>query len=298
MLIWSRAAPDELAIGHFERLAILNGASHRRRFNRALEHWRIERGGGDPSVTGMIGVVTTFGESARDYVRSHAWLPNDQVLMRMKRFAKPGKRHAIRPSLRTLAPKYWKSRFFCRKCALEEQDIYQFSYWHRLHQFSGIIHCERHGVGLSYVAHDNRPFLPHHRMDHAHEIDGRLAAAVIRNPVVSRYRQIAQRLLELEIRIPYRNAFGTLSSQCRALGQFGMRKSWSEWLRRKALADLPESWLKECFSDDLHRDSLPAMQYRNILSDPDWTVIRLKEYALALAILYESPDQAFRFLKF
>lgn len=296
MLIWSRAAPDELAIGHLERLAILNGISSRQKFNRTIERWRAERGGGEPSATGLLGLVTTFGENARDYVRHHAWLPNDQVLMRVKRFSSLRMRHAIRPSLRTFAPKHWKARFFCRECVLEDRVTYQFSYWHRIHQFPGVVHCERHSVGLSFVAHGDKPSLPHHHENHIHQIDSLLMDSVAGHPVVSRYYHVAQRLLEFEFRIPYPNAFQALSSRSRELGLFEIGEHWCEGLRRKALSELPGNWLKECFDGDLHRSAPPIGPDRIPLSDPDWVVIHLKEYALALAVLYESTDAALQFL--
>jgi hypothetical protein len=102
--------------------------------------------------------------------------------------------------------------------------------------------------------------------------------------------------LEFEYRIPYPNAFEPLFTRCRELGLFKIGEHWCEGLRRKALSDLPENWLKACFSDDLHRNLPPMGQACNILSDPDWLVILLKDYALALAVMYETPEQAFHFL--
>ena len=82
----------------------------------------------------------------------------------------------------------------------------------------------------------------------------------------------------------------------RKLGIFRAGRHWCDGLRRIALAELPAIWITECFDGDLHRVVSGCGWKRYSLSHPEWAMFNLKEYTLALAVLYGTPGRALDFV--
>jgi hypothetical protein len=177
----------------------------------------------------------------------------------------------------------------CQSCVHEDIDFWGYSYWRRSHQIPGVLWCMKHGCSLMEVQ-DRRA------KDHFPELcaDDSLSRcrSHIWSPAVQRYADICAGLLEIENRVPLRQARYRMRQQASAIGLrlaiLGTRMNASD----KVVEDFPQRWL---FTVMLNMRKKVKGEYFPSIDNVYKSGARAASgcaYALVLSALYASADEA------
>lgn len=291
MFTWTYAAPDEIAIGHASRLFMVNWgyAGMRWRYGKDLRNairQHLKELGRDLNafLPTLHYLAAGSGKDSASYISEHSWLAYDRVVRNWweKACYSDWCSRGRRPDV-GLGPPLHHVYYFCRRCVEEDLDVLGFSYWRRIHQFLGIDRCVRHGGGLSAVRIQGMGLgLPQMYLGRELAVDAELMAAIVDDPVIARYECIAAGLLKRNTTTSNdvaRRVLWRRREELRLL--LGGRKSNID-LRDRILREFPSEWVTE------HFISRQTSNY----SDPRWTPTSAVDHALALAVLFDSPDEA------
>ena len=135
---------------------------------------------------------------------------------------------------------------FCRECLQQDLDEKGFSYWHRSHQISGSLWCERHEISLS-IATDQKSINRSPNKVSSYEERRIDQLSVTQKKILKRYTHIANAVLRIAPQINGAAASEIFAKKAKALdlrtGQVGKRKTVSTYLQEL----LPSWWLSENF---------------------------------------------------
>lgn len=242
------------------------------------------------------------GDDLVDYLQKYSWLPYHlltyQPWQQVKQYVDDVNRkdiYSYRERDYGLGPTWSNGFSFCRLCTEEDVDVSGFSYWRRLHQFPGVDMCSRHRVGLSTIVHKYRQFtLPHDHLRDAPSVDAELIASVTDHPVVVRYEAVADGLLRRDGPIAIETAEKVLRLRCRELGLTNGGVIWHMALRHRMLRLAPPLWLAMHFTGYYAGADIDERSYQWRIRDPGWAPSSTMEYALALAVLFYSAEEALK----
>ncbi len=154
--------PDELAIGHGNRLAILNGQGKISNLIPIL-HGKFQQHGVDiPGFSTLDLLANAVGMSTPAYTVEHSMLPVLRVTAQPGNEFIHGSCEGIRLNRRLgmLIPR--KFSCVCSICINEDLEKYGYSYYRRSHHLNGVDWCPKHGEVLKRV-NSEKPFtnFPH-----------------------------------------------------------------------------------------------------------------------------------------
>lgn len=296
VFIWTDAAPDEIAGGHQERLRLVNGNQCQESFRIALARHMEAKHRGHRYIPIVLGLAIASGGDAASYLRAHSWLPSDRVV----RLAGEQRERILMWKDRcaddwALYPLDWEERYFCNRCAEEDIDSMNFSYWRRAHQFPGIDRCLRHRNGLSKLRRSSfLTGLPHTQIQMATPVDPELVACFEDDPIIARYERISAGLLHRDVLICEETATHVLSRRCQELGLITKDVDWNRALRREILMQLPSAWLAAHFNSRLSSGGRDLRHYSELTTYSFWKPRSTGDYTLSLALLFDSAEQALK----
>lgn len=273
--------PDEFITGHAGRIFILNKIP---RTQRSLSHLRVftEQAPGMNylEILAKLSLITT-----EQYAYSHTLAPF-YLAVHSKRAVSWKSAPPSRHQLMIFASKgATKSTRFCPDCVKEDKDFWGYSYWRRSHQLPGVTWCSKHQCTL-YLAAESAPLL--------HLPENLLAKGTSYNSteceVAKRYGVICADFLQRDVSVSTRTMTQLLQEQAERK-QVRSRKGLIKSLHLDDIARLKcdPAWLKEYFPDVLtkERSSSLCRTYSSLEGN-----YGTQHYALALALLFDSPDEA------
>ena len=186
------------------------------------------------------------------------------------------------------------SRMLCKMCVGEDLPFWGFSYWRRSHQVTGIVLCQKHGCPLFRVR-ENEAWrsMPHQVMRQVHGEFEALVNQTLENPVVRRYAEVCTELLVRARPLSTLQAVRTLADRAHSLGLAIAPEDCGRRLSDSATERIGGAW------QDLFWKELSAKKPGAHVPALDGALSRLRAgteasgYALAIALLYDSVDNAF-----
>lgn len=184
--------------------------------------------------------------------------------------------------------------YFCAECAQEDLDFHGQSYWRREHQIPGLLWCPKHSTPLRYVD-DESAFLssPAMRLGNCQVVDADWAKEVRGNETIQRYLQICASLMESKSPVDVKSVRCVLQGRASSLGF----QTWGGAIKAPLLSDevinrCGHTWLATVLP--ALADKPPGM----LLNQLDGVLYlstaasSVNAYALACAVLFDSPDEA------
>lgn len=281
--------PQEIAVAHAGRMALLNGYESQVAKRFAARSEQVSEGAGGLPLISQLALLCGMGIT--DYARQHSMLPVLRVAMNSAPCL-----HGRDASLTRLvgARLHIANAQLCPECVREDLSHWHFSWFRRTHNLEGIETCPVHGVGLHRVI-DCNPWtkLPHHwlEMGKTEAIVG-IELSVGDTQFQSRMHDVYGFLLERSG--PY--AVGTIRrALARRASELGLRTSrtcskplLSEFLRDCA----PPAWIErhlpqlDAKSEGTYFAMLDRLPTSSITPGTGFA------YALALAVLFDRVEDA------
>lgn len=182
---------------------------------------------------------------------------------------------------------------FCSECNLQDRMSPAGSYWRRAHQLPGAVVCTVHGCALVQVDVDAPVLGPPVAFEKsARPISDQLVADAHTNLVIHRYMEICHQFLTgkhpINAKQAARNLAGRASELQLRISAIGVKRNLSDY----AIAKIAGPWLQHFFP------WLSDKQPGKFVAQLDGTCIskhtsyHASSYALALAVLWDTPDKA------
>jgi hypothetical protein len=288
MIVAPRLLPDEWAIGYWGRVLLLNGldgdasAKDKQDFGRQLCRERgidLRSGERDLEVISRVAQI-----SVAQLLRGHTLVPFNRAVSGAVDGDWLDDQHPFR--LRSSGITMGHRTGFgalCPRCVEEDRVFWGFSYWRRSHQVHGIVFCEKHGCALrrankgliSQPLPDQESVRPLAREEYE------LARDAAENPWVRRYAEVSVELLNRQRPLSRLHLLHALAKRARDAGVgLDSELALSDLAERR----LPADWMKRFATPSVLNDVLVRFNCTATTSD----------YALAMVLLYESTDEAFR----
>lgn len=300
MLSPLKVLPDEIDRGYLGRVMRFNGVRERKDVLRALRVCAgLPADGGEGLRTGTVALLASLaGMPLEKFVAGHTSLPWRRAIAWSKINVEHGGENSesiISISGLRMAR---NAAFLCRDCVAADQAEFGFSYWRRDHQLPGRERCACHGTMLARVddewAFEKSPasFIKTKQAVELEESDAR------EQLMVQRFDAITHALMARKLPVQIAVMRDVLKQRGQALGlQVNGGK-----VRHALLSDL----IKRAFPTDWLRDVYPALvskPERKLLNRVDGVFYFAKgassvePYFLALAVLFESADEAIQALQ-
>jgi hypothetical protein len=286
MPILPTVMPDEFVLGYWGRVHILNLLDTPNQTVKALIDYfalppsRIQR---------LEALALAAKTDVQNLVQKHTLIPAHGAIS--QHFI--GATHGT-PASPDVIKQSWKllqksGAYFCPECAVAQQAQWGFSYWMRKHQLLGVDWCLEHRTHLLPCNVD--AFM--NSTPNLREItkpSNLIEPERTYWPILERYSQIMIAYLSRTIRVGVQDVARRLRpiAAARKLGTRGILNA--QHLSDIAVEQLPSWWLDEMFP------SINSKQANAPFLPLDNTVLSgfamAHAYALAMAILYESSEEA------
>lgn len=286
MTILPTVMPDEFVLGYWGRIHILNLFRTPNQTAEALIEYfdlpssRIQR---------IEALALSAQLSTQKFVQNHTLIPAHGAIA----IEHPGVDHGA-PKLEALIKQWWKllhrpGAFFCPACASEQRSHWGVSYWQRACQLRGICWCPTHLCPL--VACSETAFtVTTPRVELVTNAIPAVKAGTTSWSVIERYSQIMTGFLERNRRAGMRNVVRQIRPVAVQQSIYAGTNKDGQFLSDIAVKQLPAWWLDELFPH------IRTKQLGAPFSSLDNTVLnghaQPHAYALAMALLYESSDDA------
>jgi len=181
----------------------------------------------------------------------------------------------------------------CPACVIEDIDFHGVSYWRRAHQLKGVVFCIKHACGLKSVKTKRWDLLPEHLADEAEATKSDIVKHALSSPVISRYEEMcsffAMRARPFEMEAVSRLIRDRAQETCRSSPTQVLR------LSTMALEQVRGPWLVSQFPGLHERRTGYVDSLDRTLGKPK-VPLATQYYALALALLFPTADEAMRSL--
>lgn len=294
MLIRPAPFPEELDRGYLGRVMRINGIAKKKDIVALMSAWAgsAEKSRRELSSLELLSLVA--GMALPSFVTRHTTLP----LRRGVTSYQPDLPHGCESNRSML----WTSgmrmartgAYFCAECTQEDLDFHGQSYWRREHQIPGLLWCQKHSTPLRYVD-DEAAFLssPAMLLRNCQAVDADWAKEVSGNETIQRYLQICASLMESKSPLDVRSVRCVLKGKASSFGF----KTWGGAVKAPLLSDevinrCGHTWLAMVLP--ALADKPPGM----LLNQLDGVLYlstaasSVNAYALACAVLFNSPDEA------
>lgn len=276
--------PDELSAGHLGRVYKINGIQ---KGDRASTIHKLV---GDEGRAYTETLASLAGLSFSHYLHHHTLLPFYRAIqVRESDPWKPlNEKFVARASGHRANP---LGAMICPRCIDEDVSFWGFSYWRRSHQLPGICTCPKHQIALLRTSSSSpMKLLPQESLEKAEALSPELHISAIENPTIRRYGEICQEFLGRERSISTTQMVSCLQQRARQLqirsraGVIGLHLH--DMAKRQANGE----WLTAHFPDIEKKGSSSSLS-RTYTSQK--IAYATTYYALALALLYDTTDEAF-----
>ncbi len=293
MPITSKIHPDEFSRGYRGRIRIPNITfPSTKSFMAALREELHPPGTPQDDCPDAATLALAAGMSLMQFVRSHTLIP----LFRMAPPKDEGVIHGD-PSRLDIIKYYGTLTWdrinprFCLDCIKEDLDFWRYTYWRRSHQFPGICWCSKHGTQLAISSLGNKAFdeTPSLEMEAHFEFSPQEFKQISDNPVIQRYADILFSFLDSERPIASIHAMHRISEQIKKqsirTAKAGKRPKFTD----RILEQCPMPWVRALYPSI---DKRLASESFNPIDCLPSTPVANHTYALALAVLFDSSDEA------
>jgi hypothetical protein len=286
MTILPTVMPDEFVLGYWGRVHILNFLGTPTQTVEALiDYFELP-----PSRIQRIEALALAAKTnVQDFVQSHTLIPAHSAIT----YEFAGHAHGA-PKLNARIKQWWKltqkpGAYFCPQCAASQHARWGYSYWQRGHQLRGVNWCLEHGNSL--LCCPETAFI--NDTPSINLATGAVPEAEPETPywpVLTRYSEIMHAFLKRTVRTRMRDVAKTLRSVAANKSINTGNNLNYQYLSDLALGLLPGWWLEETFP------SINAKQPGTPFPALDNTVMvrhaQPHAFALAMALIYESSDEA------
>ena len=283
--------PDELALGHLGRIYVLNGVekSHRtaKQVHKYAQPARRTSGGMHYIET----LASLVGQTCSHYLFHYSLLPFYRAVQvgETKSWIEDygslfgAKCSASRASV-------YGTRV-CPRCIEEDVAFWGFSYWRRSHQLPGINWCHKHHCSLR-KCHSDAPIrsLPQDVSASADAFDPAISTFAMQDPTIHRYSEICMEFLGRKHPLSTDQMVNCLQQRARKLQLRSRAGITGRHLHDMAMQQVNGEWLLAYFPDIFTKNSSSSLT-RTYSSKT--VAYSTTYYALALALLYGSLDEAF-----
>lgn len=284
--------PDEFAGGYFCRLARMNrlkGLPQIHAFLRSALTTRKDR----PQPGRIVDVLSELAGVRSDaIITQHSLLPFSRAV-RACASCQPHSELDDRVGHAGLTYPFTagKQAFnLCPLCVQEDVAFHGLTFWRRSHQIKGVVVCSKHGCGLRTAMKRGWQDLPEDLLNSSTAIDQDIVDDALRNPVIRRYEEICSTLALRSLPFSMESVSGVLRN--RALDMYGQKPNGSLRLTPLAIEKAAGPWLSSYFA------GLQEKRRTGYADSLDRTIgtskvpLATPYYALALALLFESSDEA------
>jgi hypothetical protein len=287
--------PDEYARGYLGRIRRLNGDLPLKTVRRMLLSF-ISNGSGHNYSDDWVPILAKIsGLGMETFIRRHTFLPFSRAVHTKLAGIAHGSPDSerIMNSVKMTSPV--KCARFCKECIRVDQLSSDIGYWRRSHQLPGAVYCSEHGSAL-YHADERSPErgLPNDFEESAVPVANEIILAAKNNQLVARYMRVCHQFLDGNHPIGPEQAATRLSERASLLDLrrcvIGVKKNLSD----KVISELAGPWLEEFFP------CLNGKRRGEYIAKIDGTCTskhspyHASSYALALAVLWDSPDDALK----
>lgn len=287
--------PDEIARGYLGRLRAINGYRSQEETVRVLRQYLGEQYSdrrGSP-VACLLAKALQMPMEA--FSRQHTMLPYIRAVtihLPDMRHGEAGSEDVIRHSgMSSPQP----GVCFCRSCVHEDMDFWGYAYFRRSHQLPGAICCEKHHEALLWLD-DAEAFYrsPYETLRQSAQVTRGYSTSVLGNEVAIRFAAITGNWLSAEKPIAAYRVYEVLRERADRLGLRQQSTGKRKLLSDLAIEDCPPEWLGAIFPVLLNKEPFrPIPVLDGVLRRADMNC-RTESYALALAVLFNTADEALR----
>lgn len=231
----------------------------------------------------------------QQFVQNHSLLPFHRAVPKKDANVNHGDPSRL-DLISLLGTRVWRrlDAKFCLDCVKDDLDKGGFSYWHRSHQLPGFHFCLRHGTQLVNNPDGKKAFdeMPSIDMATQYEFTEQDFLAVYANPVIGRYVRIVNGFLCSERPMSLIHARHLIAKQFKKhqlrIGKTGGQPTLTD----RALEQIPLPWLRAQYPSI---DSRLKGEFFNPIDNISLGSAASQDYALALAVLFESSDEALNY---
>lgn len=293
MILAPSALPDEIDKGIEGRIRRLNGFRSTKELLTAMKEAACHESSGNSGSTRVELLAHTCRININEFVRAHTTLPLRRAITSYQPHLKHGSPESV-SMLRTTTMRLARpGAYLCRSCVAEDISFRGIAYWRRYHQMPGLYWCNRHHEPLAFIK-DEMAFdqCAKSMISSATPLDDRWVNSLFASAPIQRYIEICSAFFERDKPIEVIHVASILKERAK---QFGLSTCMSG--NKPLLSDLvkesfPTEWLSTVFPklvEKPHGVMMPSMDgvlYLNTAASSAMV------YALALAVLYESSDEA------
>lgn len=237
--------PDELLLGFFGRLGVLNGYPDYTSAKSQVKNILINNFNRDCQYPLIYQMSDLLSLPATQIVREHTLVP----ILRSTHWNGLENDHIN--LAKSLSHKLAKNNItFCKECVEEDISYLGFSYWRRSHQIHGVDTCTKHQTNL-YMAQENNAFymMPSDVLNSGGICIPNYPVSTQENPVVKKYIDLIEDYILMQNCIKIHTISKLLISASKSLNIRRYKEG-----RRRLLSDLiqenvPHEWLNYYFPE-------------------------------------------------
>lgn len=286
--------PDELAIAHEGRLALVNGSSSRNALYDALAVYLHGRGVAANRLPDLHQLAVASDMVPTVYASCHTMMPAIRVACRDAE-DQPHGVGADRSS-------FWNNRIsaqtdevkVCRLCAEEDLQSWDFSWFRRSHQIRGFDWCPFHGTTLHRID-AKAPFA---RLPHQWIADGLTRPVPSVYPsapgedlAIGRYIKIYRALLDRDRPFPASTINTEIAERAKVLGLLASARSRGYRLSDHVAEMVPAAWLLRHVPNWWKKSSQRYFPRLDVIVKTSGKASPGEAYVLALAVLYSCASE-------
>jgi TniQ len=294
-MITVKPMPNELAAGHEGRLMWLNGCNFYTKLST------VNRDGGEAknplaNQPKLHQLAMLSDMTATEYARQHSMLAVLRVAAKPGADLIHGSPGSISYSRLQGMLTQRHGAYCCTQCIKEDLQFWGFTWYRRTHHLIGVDWCPSHGIRLSRIDDKSAFNAVPHRWFEQGKLVG-INACQTHMPdqgFLRRYVDIALALLQRDRPFTPQQINGCLAHRASELGLRSSRDGTRKLLSDKLIEMAPKAWL------NMHVSDWTKKEYSQQLLKVDGVIAKKHEpvsgeaYAIALAALYDSPDDALR----
>lgn len=288
----SNILEDEFSRGYRGRLRVLNQYPSALTFMAALRKTVHATGTPSDECPAAATLALAAGISPEQFVRKHSLHPFHLAIFRESKDAEQSDPYSLQ-TIGYFGTRVWRKSMamFCRDCIREDMVSPGFAYWRRSHQLPGIPWCHKHGCQLANSPLGTKAFddVPSPEMEAFYEFSEPKFLEVSENSVIQRYANIVLAFLDIERPMPEIQARFRIAEQAKKHHLRICISGQKPTLTDRLLDQVPKYWLKTLYPDIEKRSS---GEFFYPIDDITRGVAADQSYALALAVLFDSSDEA------
>lgn len=283
---------DEFTRGYRGRLRVLNQYPTANKFMQDLRKVLHSQDSSlaEPSATELLALVADV--PIKQFVRHHSLLPFHRLVSLKDHDVAHGDPSRL-DLVKHFGTRGWRQSIamFCPQCVNQDIEEHKFSYWRRTHQLPGIPWCMKHGIQLLNASVGKQAFdnVPLEAMPAKGDFSDHEFSEIFQNPVIRRYAEIAIASLAAEKPMPVIHARFRIAERAKKLQlRIGVRGRLPT-LTDMLLEHVPEYWLRKSYPEIEGR---LTGEFFNSIDNITLGLATDQSYALALALLFDSSDEA------